>query len=164
MLSLHWALALVTVSPLKLFKNYSFPIVWWVSWTQAHCLSALGVLGVHLLGGSLKSWAPDVASKPLASLGKLGIVRFHLIVCCGAGVGLYGKTVSLQCGVFFSFTSCVGAAQLVSEFLSEGIVSCIFIDLVCLWEELSSGSSCVTILNLKIPRIYFLVDFLNLRK
>lgn len=50
-------------------------------------------------------------------------------------------------GVIFSFTSCAGVAQLVSGFFSERIVLCVAVSLVCLWEEVSSGASYVTVVN-----------------
>ena len=41
--------------------------------------------------------------------------------------------------LFFSFISSVEvAAQLVSGFLSEGIVLCMAVDCLCAWEEASS--------------------------
>lgn len=43
---------------------------------------------------------------------------------------------------FFSLfaAQCVGATQLVSEFLLEGIVPYVAVDSVFLWEEVSSGA------------------------
>lgn len=41
--------------------------------------------------------------------------------------------------VFFSFTQCVKVAQLVFGFLTEGTVPYIAVDLVCPWQEASSG-------------------------
>ena len=48
---------------------------------------------------------------------------------------------------FSSVAQCVGVTQLVSGFLSERIVQCVAIDLVCLSEEVSSGASCVAMLD-----------------
>lgn len=56
----------------------------------------------------------------------------------------------------------IGVVQLVSGFLSEVIVSYVAVGLVCLWEEVSSGVSNVTFLNLKIPMVIYL--FSTLRK
>lgn len=69
----------------------------------------------------------------------------------------------LRCG-FFSLTCSVGIALLVSGFLSEGVVLYVVVDLGCLGKEVSSRNSYIAILNLKIPRTYFLFDFLDLRK
>lgn len=48
---------------------------------------------------------------------------------------------------FFSFATCVGVAQLVFRPLSEEIVPCAAVDTVCLWDEVSSGSSYIAVLN-----------------
>lgn len=48
---------------------------------------------------------------------------------------------------FFSFATCVGVAQLVFWPLSEEIVPCAAVDTVCLWDEVSSGSSYIAVLN-----------------
>lgn len=47
---------------------------------------------------------------------------------------------------FFLFIQC-GVSQLVLGFLSEEIVPYVSVDLTCSWEEMSSGSSYVVILN-----------------
>ena len=51
---------------------------------------------------------------------------------------------------FSSFLQCVGVAYLVFRFLSEESFSYVPIDLLCLWENVSSGSSHVAILNWNI--------------
>lgn len=47
----------------------------------------------------------------------------------------------------FSFPSRAGVAQLVSESLSQRIVLCVAVDLVCLWELVTSGASHVAIMD-----------------
>lgn len=47
----------------------------------------------------------------------------------------------------FSFAQFEGVGQLVFRSFSEDIVPYVAVDLVCLWEEVSSGSFYVTILN-----------------
>lgn len=42
-------------------------------------------------------------------------------------------------------------SQLVSEFLSEGIVPHVVVDSAYLWEGVSLGTSSVTILNFNLP-------------
>ena len=49
--------------------------------------------------------------------------------------------------VFFSFAQCVVIAQPACRYFSEEIFPYLAVDLVCLQEEVSSGSSCVTVLN-----------------
>ena len=78
----------------------------------------------------------------------------HYTMQLGPGNGVYGESVSpfpthLDVGdvCIFSFAQCIGATQRVSGSLSEGIALCIAVDSVCLWEEMSSGSSYVTILD-----------------
>ena len=53
---------------------------------------------------------------------------------------------AFQCGIF-SFAPCVGVTQLASGFLSEGISPCVAVDLVCPWEEVTSGGSYVAVLD-----------------
>lgn len=45
------------------------------------------------------------------------------------------------------FLHCVGVTQLVSEFLSERIVSYVVVDILCSWKEVRSEGSYVSILN-----------------
>lgn len=52
-----------------------------------------------------------------------------------------GLPYLFQCRFFPLFTCCVGVAQLVSGFLPEGIIPYVAVDLVCLWEKVSSGAS-----------------------
>lgn len=49
--------------------------------------------------------------------------------------------------VFVLFTQCIGIAQVVFGYFSEETVSYIAIGLVCLRENVSSGSSYISILN-----------------
>lgn len=75
-----------------------------------------------------RTGVPDVSQKHL-------IKEFHCeppLSVCYTGGGI------LCCG---------RAVQLVLKFFPEGIVSYVAEDLLCLWEEVSSGSSCATILN-----------------
>ena len=61
----------------------------------------------------------------------------------------------------FSFTQCVGVAQVVWCFFSEEIVSYFLAeDLVCLWEEISSQSSYIAILNLPLD-IFFKISTMS---
>lgn len=74
-----------------------------------------------------------------------------VVYCCDSG-GVYGELClsllnPLQCAFFFSFTQCVGVAKPASEFLSEGIIPYVTVDLVCVWEEVISGTFCIAILN-----------------
>lgn len=52
---------------------------------------------------------------------------------------------------FFSFTGHVGVTQLVSEFLSEGVIPYVAVNSVCPWQKVSSGASFVAILDWKLP-------------
>ena len=52
-----------------------------------------------------------------------------------------------QCALFIC---CGRSVQLVFRIFSEGIVAYRAVDLLCLWEEGSSGSSCAAILNKNI--------------
>lgn len=61
---------------------------------------------------------------------------------------MVGVSQPLLCGFeYFSFTRCVGVAQLVSEFLSWGLALCVVVGLVCPQEQMGSDASCVTILD-----------------
>lgn len=78
----------------------------------------------------------------------MGLVSFLPIVFCHALVGgVYDKIVpqrqlliSMWVFFFFLFAQSVGATQLVSKFLLEGIVPYVAIGSACLWEEMNSGA------------------------
>ena len=110
----------------------------------------LDVLGAHLSGAGLKScqvWGSD----PLLLREKLGVVSFLLTVGHRSRDGVFSKILSqpllpvLMWG--FLVAHCVGVSQLVLWFLSEEIVLYVAVYSVCLWEEVSSGSSYFTMLN-----------------
>lgn len=86
---------------------------------------------------------PNVRQKPLTE-------EFHCETPpsgCYTGDGSFGKISASPTHLNDPFILCCGAVQLVLMFFSEGIVSHVAIDLLCLWEEVSSGSSCATIWN-----------------
>lgn len=60
-----------------------------------------------------------------------------------------------QCG-FFSFARYVVITQLISEYLSEGIVPCVAVDSVSLRVEVNSGDSYVTNLDWN-PYVMFIL-------
>ena len=85
------------------------------------------------------------ASNPLLLRENLRILCSLLIVGHLARGQVYGKIVFQPLlltlmWVFFSFAQYVGVAQLDFVFFSEEILSHIAVDLVCLGEEVSSGS------------------------
>lgn len=61
-----------------------------------------------------------------------------------------------------SNTQCVGVAQLVSVFLSEGIAPCVAADSVCPWEEVSLGAY-VAILVGNSPFSFLKINSVDLR-
>ena len=74
------------------------------------------------------------------------------IVCHCSGGRAYGELVSqsllpILIWVFFSFAKCVEVTQLVSRFISKGIILNVAIVLVCPSEEVSLRASFLT--NLK---------------
>lgn len=104
--------------------------------------SELGVLGTISWVEVLKVWMPNVMWVQTSVLReKPGVVIFFFQnICHFAGVWVYRKIVSLPLlpilvWSFSLFTCCVEVAQLVSDFLSEGLVPYIAVGLVCLWEE-----------------------------
>lgn len=66
--------------------------------------------------------------------------------------------LSLSLSYCFSFTQCVGIAQLASACFSQEIVLCLGVDLMCPWEELSSGSLYFTILTWNPVALFLLND------
>lgn len=89
---------------------------------------------------------------------------------CGPLHQGWGKTISLvllplSCDL--SILCCVGAVLLVFRSFSEGIHPCATVDLVYLWEEVSSGSSYAAILSLLSPfhsmRFIFISVFCGLK-
>lgn len=78
---------------------------------------------------------------------KLGVLGYMLCQEWGFMVRVcISVSYSCQSG-FFSFIECVGVIQLVSGFLTDGIVQCIAVDLMYPWEEVSSGAFNVAILD-----------------
>lgn len=111
---------------------------------------------------------PDVGFKYFTPQGETGSCGFPLNCVFPLGVGFIERLfLSLSypfvCG-FFLFTCCVEVTQLVSGFISEAIVFYVIGGFMCLLEVVHSEATCVAILNLKIARTYFLVDFLDVRK
>lgn len=66
--------------------------------------------------------------------------------------------LSLSLSYCFSFAQCVGIAQLASACFSQEIVLCLDVDLMCPWEELSSGSLYFTILTWNPVALFLLND------
>ena len=112
------------------------------SWVFLELISKVGVLKVGLV---------DVETKPFTPQGEAGSWGFlpNCVMLC-QGWSLWWECVSALLTCFdigvFSFSQCVGVAQLVSGSLSEGIAPCIAVDLVCLWEDMCSGATYVAIL------------------
>ena len=88
-------------------------------------------------------------SNPLFLREKLWVLSSLLIVGHCARDGVYGVPASPTCFnvVFSLFARCVVVIQPAFRFFKEEIVPYVAVDSVCPWEEVSSGSSYVTILN-----------------
>lgn len=88
---------------------------------------------------------------------KLGTVGSFSIVRCCARSGVYGKPVSqLFLPISMWVFSCSPNVQESSEgILSERTLSCVAVDLVCLWEEVCLASSEVAMLDQNSPSLYF---------
>lgn len=120
----------------------------------------------YMFGGSisqveiLRVGVPDVSKPFLREAG-----NFHLIVCCHAAVGFMTRwflslSSPLQCGIFLIHCLCRScSASFWISFRGNCFLCCCRFGV-----SVISGPSYVTILNLKISRIYFLDDFLDLRK
>ena len=108
-------------------------------------VSDLGALGARLSGGSLKIWGPN----PSFLREKLGFVGSLLMVCSYAG-GTLGARVCLtfltQCGIFLAHLLC-GNCPASLQISCRGILLCVGVDSMYLWEEVSSGNSCTAILS-----------------
>ena len=108
-------------------------------------VSDLGALGTHPSGGSLKIWSPN----PSFPREKLGFVGSLLMVCSCAG-GTLGARVCLtflsQRGIFLAHLLC-GNCSASLQISCRGIVLCVGVDPMYLWEEVSSGNSCIAISN-----------------
>lgn len=97
-------------------------------------------------------------ASPMLHRQKLGIRSSLLIVWCCAGDGIYSERVCLHFSPIlmwvmwvFTFACCVRVAQLVSEFHSVRISLCVAVHSIHPWQEVSSGGSCVAIMNEKPP-------------
>ena len=108
-------------------------------------VSDLGALGARLSGGSLKIWGPN----PSFFREKLGFVGSLLMVCSYAG-GTLGARVCLtfltQCGIFLAHLLC-GNCPASLQISCRGILLCVSVDSMYLWEEASSGNSYTAILS-----------------
>lgn len=97
----------------------------------------------------LKVVVPSVGSKPYTPQREAGSCELPPSLSLLQGWDcVWGFPAHFRVGVF-SLASRVRVTQVVSRFLSEGIVLCVAEDSVCLWEEVSSGFSFVTVLNQK---------------
>lgn len=107
-------------------------------------VSDLGALGPCPSGGSLKIWAPS----PSFLREKLGFVGSLLMVCSCAGVcwGQECLTFLTQCGFFLAHLLC-GNCSASLQISCRGILLCVGVDSMYLWEEVSSGNFCVAILS-----------------
>lgn len=120
-------------------------IALWFHGHKCHWLSELDVLKARLSGGNLKVGVPDVGSKPFTPQGEAGVEISLPIVCCFTKGRVFDEILS-ACPTyfnvsFFSFSQCVGLAQLVLISF-RGIVP-----YVAPWVEVSSGDLYVTMLN-----------------
>lgn len=162
-LPLYWALGCSEVSPLR--AAFQFTIALWVSWAWACWLSKLDVLGFHLLGAGLKVGVSDVGWKPCASQREAQIWEIPLALCAWPCMVWHWWrariSASSACsgGCFLTHPVC-SSHWACFGFLSEEIVLYIAIGLVCLWEEVSSGSSYVATCNWN-PLVLFLLNDLQ---
>lgn len=110
-------------------------IVLSVLWTKAPW--ALRGNGALPSDGSLKSEVVSRGPTPFASQEEAGSWKCPPLVMLLSGRFMERYISScptcFEVGIF-SFPSCAGVAQLVSESLSQRIVLCVAVDLVCLWE------------------------------
>lgn len=109
---------------------------------ESHWSSKPDVLRAHLSGAGLKSWGAQYGVLTLHSSGRNSgfWVPSPLWVAAPAFPTCF-NAVSLL------FTRCEGVTPPVFRFFSEEIVPYIAINSVCLWQEVSLGSSYVAILN-----------------
>lgn len=102
----------------------------------------------------LRVVVPTVGFKPFTRQREAGSCEFPpncVSLCQGWGLWwdcVWGFPTHVSVG-FFLFSWCIRANQLVSGFISEGIILYIAEHSVCLWKEVSSGLSYVAILNQK---------------
>lgn len=128
------------VSPLRAIFQFAKPFGSYRC--RPYCFSQ----GVHLSGAELKSWVPDTGYKPYAPQREASICEFppgHGYL--HQGWGLWGDCVS------FSYPprctlSCLILRELFYVF-SEGTAPYIAVDFLRPWEEVSSRSSYIIILD-----------------
>lgn len=106
-------------------------------------VSQLQVLKVGVHNAGLKLFAPKGDTLDIEFPPNYG----SLCTSWGLQQDCLSISYPLKCG-FFSFAQCVGIAELVFRvFFPEEIGPHLAIDSVCLWEEVSSGSSYLPVLN-----------------
>ena len=102
-------------------------------------ISKMDVLGTHCSGEVFKVGVLGMKPKPITPQGEAGGCEFRPSWAIAApGMGFMVKLVlshssSVRCGFFLVCPMCRN--QVVSGFLSEGIISYVAVDLVCLWED-----------------------------
>lgn len=138
--------------------NLSFLYHFRTSRCQPHCFSKLDILGLVLLLQILEVGVPDMEHQPLAPLREASAWWDPSLLCSWAGGGFFfGESVSLTLLSilmwFFNPFFC-RAVHLVFRYFSEGNYPYATVDLLCLWEDRSSGSSCATILDPSPNPIY----------
>lgn len=92
------------------------------------------------------------------------LIHRPILLLLGEELGV-GSSLSIvwYChGCVSAFPSCfnvgdvaVGLAQLFSGFLLEGVALCLAEDLLCPWKQVNSGGSCLSILDLILPKASF---------
>lgn len=123
------------------------------------------IWGPHLSGANPKGWGARCGAQPPQPSGRSsGLARSLWIIGHWARGRVFGKTTSLpllsHCGPFI--LCCGQAVQLVSGSFSVGGVPYEALDLVCLWEEVSSGSCYTTIMDHPLWGQSFLTNKLQL--
>lgn len=139
----HWVGWVHMFKPFKICSQFAINL--WVSWTQAPLVFRARCLGAHHWSVGLNSCGAFVPQGEAPGFSSLSAGWERLC----QGFGLWWDCLSLPCYFhvgFFSLSWCVGVIQLVIRSSSEESMSYVAVGW-CSWEEVSSGSSYVTILN-----------------
>lgn len=129
------------MSPLR--TDFLFPIALWYSGSKSHCFSRPDTWVLIFLAWIPRLGVPHVGLKSLIPRDELCIMRSLPAVGDYAWGGVSCKTMPLSplhVSLWPFIRCCGGTGQL--HFLSyfEGSVASMPVDLLCYWDEVSSGS------------------------
>lgn len=94
-----------------------------------------------------RSWVPDMRQKPLTPQGGFPYLWDASQWLLHLGVGFLARSLLLPISLWPFYPLLWSSCSVLLFFFRRELFSYVAVDLLCLWEEVSSGSPCATILN-----------------